>query len=468
MNKYYLAVDIGASSGRHILAHMENGLMELEEIYRFDNGMVEKNGHKCWDTQRLFAEIKKGMKRCKELGKIPCSMGVDTWGVDFVLLDENEEILGDAVAYRDERTQNMDSEVYQFISEEMLYGRSGIQKQLFNTIYQLMALKVQEPELLAKAKTLLFMPDYFHYLLCGEKVTEYTIATTGQLISPETKDWDYPLFELLGYPKHIFTEVKKPGTVLGCLTSAIAEEVGFSCDIILPASHDTGSAVMAVPSTRPDTLYISSGTWSLMGVELPEAICTEASRKANLTNEGGYDYRYRFLKNIMGLWMIQSVRHELNDAYSFAELCSLAEEAKDFPSRVDVNDDCFFAPQSMIQSIKDYCKNSAQPIPETVGEIATVVYQSLADSYKATVHELESITGRHYEAINIAGGGANADYLNQLCANATGRIVYAGPTEATAIGNLLAQMLSSGEFTSLEEARENVFRSFSVKTFLPQ
>ena len=325
MNKYYLAVDIGASSGRHILAHMENGLMQLEEIYRFDNGMVEKNGHKCWDVQRLFEEIKTGMKRCKELGKIPCSMAVDTWGVDFVLLDENDMLLGDAVAYRDERTCGMDTELSHYLSEEALYQRSGIQKQLFNSIYQLMALKLQEPQLLAQAESLLFMPDYFHFLLCGEKASEYSIATTGQLISPESKDWDYELIELLGFPKHIFRPVKKPGTVLGRLTPAIEEEVGFCCDIILPASHDTGSAVMAVPSTRPDTLYISSGTWSLMGVELPEAICTEASRKANLSNEGGYDYRYRFLKNIMGLWMIQSVRHELKDSYFFTEATLLSK-----------------------------------------------------------------------------------------------------------------------------------------------
>ena len=468
MGNYYLAVDIGASSGRHILGTVENGVMQLEEVYRFENGMKDVNGTKCWDAEELFTSIKAGMKRCKELDKAPMSMGIDTWGVDFVLLDKEGNRIGEAVGYRDSRTKGMDEEVYRLISEEDLYARTGIQKQLYNTIYQLMAVKQQHPEQLTVADTLLFMPDYFHYLLTGKKAVEYTIATTGQLVSPTTKDWDYELLDLLGLPKHIFPEMKAPGSILGMLTDEVAAEVGFQCNVVLPASHDTGSAVMAVPSMGKETVYISSGTWSLMGVESPVAICNAASHAANLTNEGGYEYRYRFLKNIMGLWMIQSVRKEYDKKYSFAELCEMAEKEKDFPSRVDVNDDCFFAPDSMIGAIKKYCKASGQKVPEVPEEIAAVVYQSLAESYGQTVKEIEAITGKTYEAINIVGGGANADYLSQLTANSTGRTVYAGPTEATAIGNLVAQMLKVGEYKSLEEARKAIFKSFAVKTFLPE
>lgn len=468
MNKYYLAIDIGASSGRHILGYMQDGIMQLEEVYRFSNGMQDIDGSKCWDADQLFTDIKAGMKKCAEIGKVPVSVSVDTWGVDFMLLDKDGKRLGNAVGYRDGRTKGMDEEVGKYIDADALYARTGIQKQLYNTIYQLMAVKTQQPELLEQAETLLMTPDYYHYMLTGKKAAEYTICTTGQLVSPLTKDWDYELIEMLGYPKRIFPEMKKPGTVLGNLTEEVQKEVGYDCQVIMAAGHDTASAVMAVPSMGLDSVYISSGTWSLMGVELPEANCSRLSQKANLTNEGGYNYRYRFLKNIMGLWMIQSVRHEYDDKYSFAELCAMAEEAKAFPSRVDVNDDSFFAPDNMIQAIQDYCAAAGQQVPQTPGEISTVVYQSLADSYGETVQEIEEITGKCYDAINIVGGGSNADYLNQLTANSTGKTVYAGPNEATAIGNLVAQMIDFGEFADLEAARKNIFESFAVKTFEPQ
>lgn len=468
MSTYYLGIDIGASSGRHILAHLEDGKMQLEEIYRFPNGMKKIDGHRCWDMDQLFSEIKTGMKKCKEAGKIPVSVGIDTWGVDFVLLDENDDRIGKSVAYRDNRTEGMDEEVYKILDEPSLYARTGIQKAIFNTIYQLMAIKLKQPEEVEQSKTLLFVPDYFHFLLTGEKCAEYTIASTGQLLNPKTKDWDHELIDMLGYPDHIFPEIKTPGTLLGTLTDTVAKEVGFECKVVLPPCHDTGSAVLAVPSTSKETVYISSGTWSLMGMELEEANCSPESHKANISNEGGYGYRYRFLKNIMGLWMIQSVRHELGDKCSFAELCRMAEEVKEFPSRVDVNDLCFFAPDSMIEAIQMYCKESGQKVPKTPGELATVVYHSLADSYGKTIKELEDITGVHCNAIHIVGGGANADYLNQLTADSTGRTVYAGPTEATAIGNVAAQMLYAGEFSGVEEARKNIFESFEIKTFLPK
>ncbi len=468
MKQYYLAVDIGASSGRHMLAWVESGRICMEEIHRFSNGMEKKNGHLCWDYEKLFGDIVTGLKKCKELGKIPVSMGIDTWGVDYVLLDRAGKVLGGTYGYRDNRTNRMDEAVSRVISPEMLYARTGIQKQMFNTIYQLMAHKVQEPELMDAADKLLMVPDYLNFLLTGVAKSEYTEATTAQLVNPDTKDWDYELLEMLGIKTTMFIPLTTAGTCVGNLKKDLAEEIGFDLEVLQIASHDTASAVMSVPSMGKESVYISSGTWSLMGVENLEANCSEACRQANFTNEGGYEYRYRFLKNIMGLWMIQSVRHEYEDKYSFAELCEMAEAVKTFPSRVDVNDNAFFAPDSMIDAIKVYCANSGQPVPETPGEVATVVYQSLADSYGQTVQEIQSITGKDYEAINIVGGGANADYLSQLTANSTGKTVYAGPTEATAIGNLVAQMLKAKEYESLEEARKGIFESFAVKTFQPK
>ena len=468
MEKYFLAVDIGASSGRHILSHMEDGKIVLEEVFRFENGMTEIDGHKCWDSELLFSHIKEGMKKCAELGKIPCYMGIDTWGVDYVLVDREGKRIGNAVGYRDDRTTGIDREVYQIIPEKELYARTGIAKQVFNTIYQLMALKKENPEQLLAAETLLLSPDYYNFLLTGKRASEYTIASTGQLVSPETKDWDYELIRMLGLPEKIFTPLQKPGTILGGLSDEVKAEIGYDCKGVLVASHDTASAVLAVPPKTADFAYISSGTWSLLGVELENAICNEQSREANFTNEGGYDYKYRFLKNIMGLWMIQSVRNEMNKAYSFAQLCAMAEEVKDFPSRVDVDEHRFFAPDSMIEEIRNACRESGQPVPETPGELATVVYQSLADCYKKSLRNLEAMTGKTYPAVNIVGGGANADYLNQLTANATGKTVYAGPTEATAIGNIVCQMLACGDLPSVAEARACIFDSFAVKTFTPE
>lgn len=467
MEKYYLAIDIGASSGRHILCHMEDGKMLLEEVWRFDNGMKEKNGHLCWDIENLKENIILGMGKCKELGKTPVSVGIDTWAVDFVLLDENNELLGDAVGYRDGRTTAMDAKVYEVIPQDQLYGRTGIQKQIFNTIYQLMAVKSENPEHMERAVSMLMIPDYLNFVLTGNKVQEYTNATTTQLVDPETKDWDFELIDMLGYNKDIFEKIQMPGYVVGGLLPEIQARVGYDCQVVLPATHDTGSAVLSVPTNSDDAVYISSGTWSLMGIERPSADCSMDSMKANFTNEGGYDYRFRYLKNIMGLWMIQSVRHELDDAYSFAQLCAMAAECTDFPSRVDVNDDVFLAPKSMIGAIQDYCRAKGEPVPETPGQLATVIYQSLAESYGETVKEIEAISGRTYSKIHIVGGGSNADYLNQLTATATGKPVYAGPTEATAIGNLTAQMLKDGVFASLEEARTCIFDSFGVKTFQP-
>ncbi len=475
MEKYYLAVDIGASSGRHILGTVREGKIFLEEVYRFDNGMKRKDGHLCWDVESLFAEIKEGMKQCRKLSKIPVSMGIDTWAVDFVLLDKDNRLMGPAAGYRDDRTKGMDDKVYETISLNELYRRTGIQKQIFNTIYQLTAVKEKNPEYLAKAESFLMIPDYFHYLLTGVKKQEYTNATTTQLVNPENGSWDYELIRMLGLPEKLFGELSMPKTVVGKLTEEIEAEVGFNCQVVLPATHDTGSAVMAVPvvpgkdETMSDILYISSGTWSLMGTELGKADCSMKSMEANFTNEGGYDYRYRYLKNIMGLWMIQSVKKELvteGQNYTFAELCRMAS-TETIASVVDCNDSAFLAPESMTEAVREYCRRYKMEVPKTAGQIAAVIYNSLAACYGETVKELESLTGKTYPSVRVVGGGSNAEYLNQLTADSTGRTVYAGPAEATAIGNLLAQMLKAGEFEDLKTARESVYQSFAIKEYKP-
>lgn len=461
MERYYLAIDIGASSGRHMLASMKDGKMQLEEVYRFPNGMDDKNGTLCWDVDRLFTEIKNGLKKCKEIGKIPVSMGIDTWGVDYVLLDKDDKILGDTVGYRDSRTEGMDEKVYEVIPQDELYARTGIQKQIFNTVYQLMAVKESHPEYLERAESILMIPDYFHFLLTGVKKNEYTNATTGQLISPKTNDWDYELIDKLGYNSKMFRPVSMPGTVVGEFTEEVQKEVGFNCTVVLPATHDTGSAVLAVPTNDDDAVYISSGTWSLMGIERKEADCSMESMKANFTNEGGYDHRFRYLKNIMGLWMIQSVKKEFTENLSFAQICEMASK-ETIPSIVDCNDDCFLAPKSMIEAVQDFCRRTDQQVPESVGEIASVIYNSLAKCYGDTVEEIEEITGKKYSAIYVVGGGSNAGYLNELTAKYTGKKVSAGPSEATAIGNVIVQLLRDGVFKDLPEARTCVRESFDV------
>lgn len=465
MQKYYLAVDIGASSGRHILGSVQDGKIVLEEIHRFENGMIKKDGHLCWDYEKLFNNIKDGIKKCKEIGKIPTSMGIDTWGVDFVLLDEKDEVLGEMYGYRDNRTDHMDEEVYKIIPEAELYARTGIEKQMFNSVFQLMAVKQTQPEYMEKAKTMLFVPDFFHFLLTGKKANEYTEATTSQLVNAATGDWDMELIEKLGYNKEIFQKIAKPGTNLGSLRPELVEEFGFDMDVVLPCTHDTESAILAVPANDDDYLFISSGTWSLLGVERTEPDTSEISRVNCFSNEGGYDDKICYLRNIMGLWMIQSVRHNLDDKYGFAEICAEAEKAKDFPSRVEVTDSCFMAPDNMIDAVKDYCRRTNQQVPETLGEIATVVYASLAECYARTIKGIEESTGRTYTRLHIVGGGGNAGYLNELTAKSTGKELHVGPTEGTAIGNIVCQMIHNKEFATKEEARDMIHQSFDIKVY---
>ena len=481
--KYYLAIDIGASSGRHILGHVEDGKLVLEEIHRFDNKQVHRNGHDCWDMDNLWAGIVDGLKACKALGKIPSTVGIDTWAVDYVLLDRDGKQLGDAVAYRDSRTEGMDKAVEGIVPPTELYARTGIQKQIFNTIYQLTALKREHPEQLEQAENLLMIPDWFNYRLTGVKKQEYTNATSTNLVNAAEKRWDMELIERLGLPAKLFGELSVPGTVVGELTEEMQEIVGFNTNVILPATHDTGSAFLAVPARDENAVYLSSGTWSLLGVENEKPITSEASRLQNFTNEGGAWYRFRYLKNIMGLWMIQSIRRELNGtayvagreskyatgrAWSFPDLIGEAKGAADFPSVVDANDGGFLAPDSMIDAIKAYCEKSNQPVPESVGEIMQCVYRSLSKCYKDAIAGLSALTGKTYTSVNIVGGGCQDMYLNQMTANATGLPVYAGPVEGTAIGNLIVQMIAGGEFDSLQTARDAIRKSFDIKEIKPQ
>ena len=492
---YFLAIDIGASSGRHILGHVEDGKIVLEEMYRFDNSQIRKDGHDCWDMAALSRAVIAGLKACKDAGKVPSTIGIDTWGVDFVLLDEQGLPCSDMVAYRDARTEGADALVDAAISADELYARCGIQKMLFNTIYQLAALKKEHPEQIEKAQRMLMVPEYLNFVLTGKMANEYTNATTGNLVNARSKDWDWEVIDKLGLPRRIFGKLEMPGTPLGGLTPAVQAEVGFDAQVVLPATHDTGSAFLAVPARDDQAVYISSGTWSLLGVENAEPITTPEAKAANFTNEGGAWYRFRFLKNIMGLWMIQSIRRELNGVdyvagkngdskdvkdfkdlkdfnglkglkdgkWSFGDLESAAKTATGFASIVDASDDRFLSPASMIAEVRAACADSGQAVPTTVGELMQCVYASLADCYAKMIRNLSNLTGKTYTSINIVGGGSKDGYLNSLTAQATGLEVFAGPTEGTAIGNLVIQFIAAGEFKDLADARAAIVRSFDVK-----
>lgn len=458
--KYYLSIDIGASSGRHILSSVQNDKLILEEVYRFENGMTEKDGHLVWDYKKLFSDILQGMKECKKAGKIPVSVGIDTWGVDYALIDKAGEVIGDVFAYRDGRTAEPIKKLHSKIHFETLYERTGSQFQIYNTIYQLYTDKLSGK--LANAERFLMMPDFFNYLLTGVMKNEFTNASTTGLMSAKTREWDMQTVRELELPEKLFKELSDPATFVGRLKPEIADEVGYDLNVVLPATHDTASAVMAVPEVG-QPLYISSGTWSLLGIESPVAISTEEALKENFTNEGGYGRSTRFLKNIMGLWMIQCVRREYNKKYSWADFVKLSKEVKDFNSIVDVNDSSFMAPASMIDAIKAYCAKTGQKVPETPGEIALCVYDSLAVCYNKAIETVEKVTGYKFNVIHIVGGGCQNGYLNELTAKRTGRKVVAGPVEATAIGNALAQLLYDGTVSDINEAKNLVKDSFDTE-----
>ncbi len=460
---YYLAIDIGASSGRHIVGEVQNGKIELTEVYRFDNNLIEKNGHLCWDTEALFENIVAGLKAAGEKGMAPESVAIDTWGVDFVLLDKDEKVIGDTVAYRDKRTEPMIDECEKIMPFSDLYSKAGIQKMNFNTVYQLLAIKMENPEYLEKAERFLMIPEYFNFLLTGNKLNEYTNASTTSLLNAAEKTWDKDILSTLGFPEKVFGNLNMPGTLVGSLKPEIAEKVGYQTKVLLAPSHDTASAFLSVPAKDDNAVYISSGTWSLLGVENMEANTSMEAMESSFTNEGGYLYRYRFLKNIMGLWIIQSIRRNLNKKYSFAELENFAKEETGFEGRINVNEECFLAPESMI----DIVTEKASVKPENIGQIMECVYRSLAEGYKEAILHLEKVAGKKFTSINVVGGGSKDTYLDKLTAETTGLTLYAGPTEGTALGNLMSQMIEKGEFASLQDARKAVKSSFDIKKFTP-
>ena len=433
----YLAIDIGASSGRHMLGKRVNGKIELTEVYRFKNGPKMKNGHLCWDGEQLFSDIVTGMKKCAELGEIPESVAIDCFGVDFVLLDENDNLIGDTVSYRDDRTAAVRDEVYSIISDDDLFRRTGIASQPFNTIYQLYAVKKETPQAFERAKSYLMLPEYFNFLLTGVKMNEFTNASTTQLVNASTREYDKELLEMLGIPSDIFGKLHMPSTVVGDLLPSIQQQVGYNCRVVLAASHDTGSAVMTVPN-EDDAIYISSGTWSLFGVLLENANCSDKAKNAGFTNEGAFDGKVRFLKNITGFWVVQQLREQIPINEGFGEMCTMAEKSG-YTTPIDINSELLFAPKNMKEAVLTQLQNQGAPAPKNVAELLASVYHGMADGYRKAVIELEEITSRTYNTIYIIGGGSQNTFVNRLTEEYTGKKVVAGEIEATAIGNIMAQ-----------------------------
>ena len=433
-----IAVDIGASNGRLIAGWIENNKLITKEIHRFPNSMIRKNGHLYWNIEQLYDEILLGISKCN----MPfVSIGIDAWGVDYALLNEDGTLMADVFAYRDHRTNG----IVNSVNERFIYERTGIQIAPFNTLYQLMAHKDR------KASCFLTVPDYLHYRLCGVKVCEYSNATTTQLLNINTGKWDNELISLTGFDSGIFPEVVKSGTVIGNMKK------NKNIKVIVPASHDTASAIAAIPTDSTDFAYISSGTWSLMGIESKIPYLNNK----NFTNEGGVFETYRVLKNIMGLWMIQEVQRLLPKRYSFADLAKMAETP--FGSIINVEDNRFLNPKNMIEEIQIVCKATGQLIPKTAGELSRCIFDSLAFSYKETLEEIRQFSD--VKKIHIIGGGSQNKLLNKLTAQATGCKVIAGPTEATAIGNIIIQLISLGEISNLAEARKLVTKSFDIEEY---
>ena len=430
--KYYLAIDIGASSGRHIVGWEESGEIMTEEVYRFKNGVESKDGRLVWDTQRLFKEVVNGLKAAREKGYTPASIGIDTWAVDYALLDGADKLIGEVFAYRDGRTESVIDGVHRIISFDQLYKSTGIQFQPFNTVYQLYADKLSGK--LDKAESFLMLPDYLNFLLTGVKKQEYTNATSTGLVNAETCDWDGNMLDLLGFNRKLFKELSPPQTVVGALKKEIAEEIGYSSTVVLPATHDTASAVEGIPMTE-NSPYISSGTWSLLGIKLPQAITDENSRIANYSNEGGFGY-FRYQKNIMGMWVVNRLRDELCPEKPFPEIVKEAEESA-FDNYVDVNGKEFLAPESMKRAFD----NALKLKPQSIGDYFRCAYLSLAHGYKTALKELKENTGLKFVQLYIVGGGAKNKFLNRLTEEICKVKVTALPIEASALGNIKQQIL---------------------------
>ena len=451
---YYLAIDIGASSGRHILGSIENGVLKLEEIYRFENSITEIDNTLCWDIENLVKEVKAGIAKCKEIDKIPATIAIDTWGVDYVLLDKDLKEILPVVSYRDLRTTHAAKEVGKILPQNVLYSKTGIQKQNFNTIYQLYA--DRKSGKLDNAEHFLMIPEYLSFKLTGIIKNEYTNASTSNLVNAESKTWDTEFLDALDIPKKIFKELSLPCDKVGELSKDIQDEVGFNSTVIFCPSHDTASAVAACP-IDDESVYISSGTWSLIGTENTYPVLSDAALAANFTNEGGIEYRFRFLKNIIGMWLFQNIRKNIDKSLTYDEMMNLAMESE-FVGFIDPNDESFVAPENMVEAVRNYLN-----MPElSLGCVLASVYNSLAKSYKTAVEEIENISGKEIKAIHIVGGGSRDQYLNKLTAQYTGKKVCIGLMEATATGNLLSQIMYS-ENISLSKAREIIKKSFNIR-----
>ncbi len=469
----FLAIDLGAESGRSILGTLTDQQMGLEEISRFPNRQILESGHIYWDVPYLLDELKKSMCLAGAQGHTDLlGIGVDTWGVDFGLVGKDNRLLGHPFAYRDSRTDGMMERAFQLIPKDELYSRTGSQFMQINTIYQLLSMVESSSPLLEEAETLLFMPDLFGFLLSGKKYSEYTIASTSQLLDPKQKEWNTEIFNTLSLPLNFMASLKEPGTVVGRLLPNIASETGLvRTDVIAPASHDTASAVAAVPAQSTHWAYLSSGTWSLLGVELDAPVINEQSLHNNFTNEGGYDGKIRFLRNTMGLWLLQGCLKAWKSnrqAPSYDEMLSRAKEAPAFKCVVDPDDRLFLNPPDMPAAIDLFCKRTFQPLPETIGEYVRCVFESLALKYRFIVEKLNAMTDEPIVVLHIVGGGSRNELLNQWSSNAIGLPVVAGPTEAAAVGNILVQAIAERELDGIEDGRRIVARSFPLETYEPR
>jgi len=470
--RQFLAFDLGAESGRGVLGTFDGERLNLEEIHRFPNGGIRVLDSLHWDVLRLWDDMKTALSMCAQKRVDLSGIGIDTWGVDFGLLGKGDVLLGFPYHYRDSRTNGMLKEAFRRIDRATVFERSGCQFLQINTLYQLLSMVVDESPLLDAAETFLMIPDLFNFWLTGEKVCEFTDATTTQFYDPRRNAWSTEICTALSLPSEILPGVVPPGTKLGTLLPSVAAETGLpETPVIAPACHDTGSAVAAVPARNENWAYISSGTWSLMGIEVPEPILTDRALALNFTNEGGIENTFRFLKNIMGLWLVQECRRtwaQAGDEMSYAQIAQLAENAKPFTALIDPDDDTFLPPGDMPARIVKYCKHTGQTPPSNAGEVLRCALESLALKYRWVLEKLEVVHGEAIDVIHIVGGGAQNRILCQFTADATGTPVIAGPIEATAIGNIAVQAIACGLIRSISEAREIVRQSFNVITYEPQ
>lgn len=465
-----LAFDLGASNGRAILGQFDGEKLTMRELHRFENNYIEMNGVFYWDLPYLYNQLKLGLLAFRQanVGELDC-FGIDTWGVDYGLLDKNGHLLSNPRAYRYSVDEDME-EVWKTVDFKTLFAHTGIATMNFNTVYQLCRRKREGDVALENAETMLFMPDLLGYFLTGEMKSEYTEATTSMLYNPTIKDWDWEIIGQLGLPKKIFTKLDRAGSLRGKLRPELAAELGLNqASFAAVGTHDTASAVAAIPGTG-SFAFCSSGTWSLFGVETDEPILSDAVRDSNFSNEGTIQGGFRPLKNIMGLWLIQECRRDWQKAgqsYSWNEIVEEAKKAEPFRSIIDPDYGEFFAGGRMIEKIQSFCRETKQPVPETVGQVARCIYESLALKYRWALERLEEIKGEHITQLNIVGGGCNNKLLDQFAADATNRTVVTGPVEGAAIGNLLAQAMALGDIKSMDALRDVVRRSEPVETYCP-